>query len=219
MGKVYFPPVEEAVNGLLALGGNLETATLITAYKQGIFPWPFSEESPVAWFSPEFRGVLEWKNLHVSRSLKKFLKRNSFEIRYNRNFGEIIEQCAKIPRKNQTETWITREMLEAYLQLFEKELAWCVGCYEGNDLQGGMYGVCIDGIISAESMFHQKSNAGKLCLISVMEKLQGVGIDWLDTQMITPVVKSFGGREIPRQEFLQRLAECSPLLRGDIFGS
>ena len=219
MGNIHFPPVEDAVNGLLALGGNLDTMTLVQAYKRGIFPWPFSEESPIAWFSPERRGVLDWKYLHIPRSFKKFLKKNSFEIYYNREFDRIIELCAKVPRRNQTETWITPEMLNAYGRLFEKQLAWCVGCYQDGELQGGMYGVCIDGIISAESMFHQKSNASKLCLISAMEKMNSVGIDWLDTQMITPVVESFGGREILRRDFLHRLSECSPLLRKDIFGS
>ena len=219
MGVVQFPPVEDAVDGLLALGGNLETAILVEAYKKGIFPWPFSPEEPVAWFSPDPRGILDWNHLHISRSFKKFLKKNSFEVYYNRNFEQIIEQCAKISRKNQTETWITPQMLKAYSKLFKEQLAWCAGCYEDGILQGGMYGVCIDGILSAESMFHLKSNASKLCLMSVMENLHGVGIDWIDTQMITPVVESFGGREIPRSEFLQRLLECRSLSRIDIFGS
>ena len=219
MGIVQFPPVEDAVDGLLALGGNLETTTLVEAYKKGIFPWPFSEQEPVAWFSPDPRGVLDWAHLHVPRSFKKFAKKYSFEIIYNQKFDRIIEKCAHIPRKNQTETWITPDMQEAYKVLFKKQLAWCSGCYEDGVLQGGMYGVCIDGIISAESMFHQKSNAGKLCLVSLMEQLNRVNINWLDTQMITPVVASFGGREVSRQEFLQRLSECRVLSRQDIFGS
>ena len=219
MGGFQFPPVEEAVNGLLALGGNLEMVTLVAAYKKGIFPWPFSENEPVAWFSPDPRGVLDWNHLHLSRSFKKFIKKHSFEIRYNQNFDGIIEKCAKIYRKNQMETWLTRKMQKAYNQLFERQLAWCAGCYEGNVLQGGIYGVCMDGIVSAESMFHLKSNTSKLCLISVMEKLNHAGIDWLDTQMVTPVVASFGGRAIPRQEFIQRLSQCPSLSRKDIFDS
>ena len=219
MGVLRFPPVEEAVDGLLALGGNLETATLVEAYKRGIFPWPFSEDKPVAWFSPDPRGVLEWGRLHIPRSFKKFLKKHSFAIHYNRDFDRIIERCAQIPRKNQSETWITPEMQQAYRRLFKKQLAWCAGCYRGDVLEGGMYGVCIDGILSAESMFHLTSNAGKLCLVSVMERLKRAGIDWLDTQMTTPVVESFGGGSIPRREFLERIVRCPELSRKDIFDS
>ena len=218
MGGIQFPPVESAVEGLLGLGGNLQTDTLVAAYKKGIFPWPFSTDDPVAWFSPDPRGVLEQAYFHLPRSFKKFLKKQLFEIRYNQDFFEIIEECAKIPRKNQTETWITPDIQDSYKKLFEKELAWCSGCYDGDGLQGGIYGVCIDGIISAESMFYKKSNASKLCLVSLMERLEKVGIDWLDTQMTTPVVTSFGGREIPRSEFLQRLEQCRVLSRKEIFG-
>ena len=218
MGTVQFPPVEDAVDGLLALGGKLETGTLVAAYKRGIFPWPFSRKDPVAWFCPDPRGVLDWKHFHIPRSLKKFIKKHSFEVRYNCNFDQIIERCAKIPRKNQTDTWITMEMLEAYNNLFKKQLAWCAGCYNEDVLLGGIYGVCIDGIISAESMFHEKTNASKICLVSVMRQLNSVGIDWIDTQMLTPVVASFGGGEISRCEFLQRLSQCQDLSRKDIFG-
>ena len=217
MGGIQFPSVESAVDGLLGMGGNLETDTLVTAYKRGIFPWPFSPDVPIAWFSPDPRGVLDQSHFHLPRSFKKFLKKHSFEIHYNRHFGEIIEECAEIPRKNQTETWITPDMQEAYKELFDMGLAWCSSCYDKDGLQGGMYGVCIDGILSAESMFHKKSNASKFCLVSLMERLEQVGIDWLDTQMITPVVASFGGREIPRSEFLQRLQEHPNFVSGRYF--
>lgn len=218
MAIIKFPPVEEAVDGLLAIGGELGPSSLIEAYKRGIFPWPFTESDPIAWFSPDPRGVLDWKSLHLPRSLKRFLKKCDLTLKYNEDFDSIIVKCAEIPRKNQSSTWITSSMLEAYRELFKRGLAYCIGSYWEENLVGGIYGVCIEGIVSGESMFYERPNAGKVCLISLMEKLHLAGIDWLDTQMVTPVVQSLGGREISRREFLERLSSCRPLSREEIFG-
>ena len=213
-----FPPVENAVEGLLAFGGDLETASLINAYKKGIFPWPFSSENPVAWFSPDPRGILDYKDLHIPRSLKRTLNRREFVVKYNQDFKHIITHCASVPRQGQSATWITEEMINSYHNLFKEGMAYCVGAYRDNRLVGGIYGVCIDGIISGESMFYLYSNAGKICLIYLLEKLHSSGIDWLDTQMVTPAVKSLGGKEISRAAFFRRLDRQQKMTRQEIFG-
>ena len=127
MGTVQFPPVEDAIDGLLALGGNLDTDTLVEAYKRGIFPWPFSQEVPVAWFSPDPRGVLDWEHLHIPHSMKKFIRKHSFEVCANQDFDQIISRCANISRKNQSDTWITPDMQEAYNTLFQKTIGMVCG--------------------------------------------------------------------------------------------
>lgn len=220
MAVLKFPPVESAdENGLLALGGDLEIQTLILAYRQGIFPWPISDEFPLAWFSPDPRGIIQLKNLHLNGRLKRYIKNCPFEFTVNQSFEQVLRACAAVPRKNQSGTWITEEIVESYNHLFIKELAYCVEARLKGELVGGVYGVCIHGVITGESMFHTETNASKFCLILLMAFLKRVGIDWLDTQMVTPVVKSLGGEEIPRQEFLRKLGQNPILRRNDIFPS
>ncbi len=206
MRKIVFPPISEASeDGLVAIGGDLEVDTLLEAYGQGIFPWPLSVDFPLAWFSPDPRGVLEFSEIYVSRSLQKIMKRDLFEFRYNTSFLEIIKLCAVVPRKNQPTTWITPQIIEGYHQLHLAGHAWCVGAWQGQRLVGGVYGVKINRFRSGESMFTLEDNAGKLCLLYAIELFENEGIEWLDTQMVTPVVENLGGDYIPRDEFLEKL--------------
>jgi leucyl/phenylalanyl-tRNA---protein transferase len=206
MRKIVFPPVDTADDdGLLAIGGDMRPETLLDAYSQGIFPWPLSVDFPLAWFSPDPRGVLEFKNLHIPRSLKKIMKSSPYDLRMNQSFLEIIKLCAAVPRKDQPTTWITPQIIESYHSLYKLGYAWCAGAWQGQRLVGGVYGVKIDKFRSGESMFTLEDNAGKLCLLHAIETFQNNGVTWLDTQMVTPVVENLGGDYIPRDEFLDLL--------------
>lgn len=206
MRKVVFPPVESATeDGLVAVGGDLQADTILEAYSRGIFPWPLSPEFPLAWFSPDPRGILEFKDMHVPKSLQKFLKKSPFEIRHDVSFTEIIRLCAVIPRKDQPSTWITPDIISGYTTLFEQGFAWCTGAWLDQRLVGGLYGVKLGPFRSGESMFTLEDNAGKECLVTAIERFKQEGISWMDTQMVTPVVKSLGGKEIDRKVFLAML--------------
>lgn len=211
MAILKFPPIENAnENGLLAVGGDLEVESLLLAYRNGIFPWPYSDYHPIAWYSPNPRGILEYKDLHISTSFKNFLKKCPFSVRYNTDFEQVILECATSPHRETkngeiSSTWITRKMIEAYIDFHRAGYAFSVETYEGDELVGGLYGVRIKNFVCGESMFYKKTNASKLALYSLMEKLNSEGITWLDTQMVSPIVSNFGGKEITRNEFLEKL--------------
>lgn len=217
---VQFPPVESASeDGLLAIGGNLDIETIITAYKQGIFPWPVEDGYPMTWFSPDPRGIIDLHEFKISKSLKKFLNKSTFDVRFNHDFLSVITRCSVIKRKHESGTWIYQNIIDAYHELFKNNLAYCVSVYNNQDkIVGGLYGVCIGEIISGESMFHTESNASKLALVSLIERLKLKGIQFIDTQMVTSVIKSFGGKTIPRSEFIKRIERLDiNRPRNDIF--
>lgn len=211
--KIVFPPVESASDdGLVAVGGDLELDTLLEAYQKGIFPWPLSTyplnvDLPNTWFSPDPRGMLDFKNLHVPKSFVKFLKKSPFNVTFNNCFADVIVNCAKVVRKDQPGTWITPEIINAYINLFEAGHAYSVEVWNNKKLVGGMYGVIIGNFISGESMFTIEDNAGKEALYTLVHHLQEKGITWIDTQMVTEVVKQFGGKYVPRPVFLRKLKE------------
>lgn len=205
-----FPPVETAdQHGLLALGGDLEVDSLLLAYSRGIFPWPISKEYPLAWFSPNPRGILFFKNIHLSKSFKKFLKNNPYTVKFNTDFENVIRNCSTVKRQGHeqgdNETWITEALIHSYKKLYEAGHAYSVETYLDDKLVGGVYGVCINRFYSGESMFYKADNASKVALIALMYSLNQKNIYWLDTQMVTPVVKSLGGIEIPRKTYLEML--------------
>jgi leucyl/phenylalanyl-tRNA--protein transferase len=208
MAIVDFPPVEKAdEHGLLALGGDLEIESLLLAYTKGIFPWPISEEYPLAWFSPNPRGILFYDKLHLSKSLRKFLKHNPYEIKFNTNFESVILNCARVKRDQQESTWITDDIVTAYIELYRAGFAYSVETFLDDRLVGGLYGVCINNFFSGESMFHTEDNASKVALVSLMYTLHQREIDWIDTQMVTPVVKALGGIEVEREIYLKMLSK------------
>lgn len=176
------------------------------AYTYGLFPWPLSEYPDlIPWFYPLQRGVLEFDNFHVSKSLKKEIKKNKYEIIFNQDFERIIKQCALQPRKGQDGTWINDKIIKAYCDLFEKGGAYCVGAYQNNFLVGGLYGVKSKNYYSGESMFHLHPNSSKICLVKLIEKLQKENINYLDIQMVTPLLESFGAHYISRQQFWEKI--------------
>lgn len=206
MAIARFPPVDTAdEHGLLALGGDLEIESLLLAYSQGIFPWPISKEYPLAWFSPDPRGILAFEKLHLGKSIRKFLKKNPYEIKFNTNFEAVIMNCSKVPRSDNQGTWITQDIIDSYINMYKNGFAYSVETYLEDRLVGGVYGVCINKFYSGESMFHTEDNASKVALISLLYQLHQQGIGWLDTQMVTPVVESLGGVAIPRETYLKML--------------
>ncbi len=206
MRKIVFPAVESAnEDGLVAVGGDLEIDTLQVAYQSGIFPWPISLDFPLAWFSPNPRGILVIEEMHLSKSFQKFLKKNTYHVTFNQAFEEVIRQCARALRKDQPSTWITPEIVDGYERLFKKNLAYSVEVWDQEELIAGLYGVSMGDFISGESMFTKYDNASKLALYMLLLRLKDKKIDWLDTQMVTPVVAGFGGKYIPRPTFLQML--------------
>ncbi len=196
--------------GLVAVGGSLEIETLQEAYRNGIFPWP-QEGLPLLWFSPDPRGILDFQDFHVSRSLRKWERQNPhWQYTLNQSFPKVIEGCREQVREGQLGTWILPEMVEAYRKLFDVGQILSQEVWEDGELIGGIYGVLtlsVDGkfFFSGESMFHKKTNASKMAFLKMVEYLQAQGHTWMDMQMLTDVTKSFGGKYISREEFLQRI--------------
>lgn len=208
-GDCPFPPLTEALaepNGLIAIGGDLSTARLLSAYKQGIFPW-FSEGEPIMWWSPDPRMVLFPEELKISASLRKTLRKNSFELRFNTSFREVMTACSQTPRHGQLDTWITRQMIASYCELHLQGFAICSESWLDGKLVGGCYGVKIGRMFYGESMFYHVTDASKVAFVHLVEFLKNQGVGMIDCQMKTPLLASFGGREIPRDEFMQNLTK------------
>jgi len=203
-GKRLPDPEKEAdENGLVALGGRLDPDLLVSAYKSGIFPW--SSDPVVTWWSPDPRAILELDHFHVSRSLAKVMRRETFQITTDRAFRQVMEGCAE-PAAGRRSTWITTEFLESYTELHRQDHAHSLECWEGERLVGGIYGVCIGGFFAGESMFHRISNASKVALFRLHEHLRERGFELFDIQMLTPITARLGGITIPREDYLKRLA-------------
>ncbi len=203
-----FPPVERALeepNGLLAAGADLSEARLLDAYASGIFPW-YSEGQPVLWWSPDPRMVLVPAELRIPRSLKKRLARRDYEVRADGAFEQVIRACAA-PRRGQEGTWITEDMVEAYVRLHRSGRAHSVETWIGGRLAGGLYGVELGGMFYGESMFARAPDASKIALAHLARQLERRGCGLIDCQMTTPLLARFGAREIPRAEFMGRLKE------------
>ncbi len=203
-----FPQPELAEeNGLLALGGDLGTERLLLAYKSGIFPW-YSEGQPILWFSPDPRFILLPNELHISSKVKKLINSGVFEVRFDTRFTEVIHKCSEVPRAGQEGTWITSDMINAYVELHNKGYAHSVETYLDGNLVGGLYGVSLGRAFFGESMFHTASNASKVALYYLVCRL----IDWdfmfIDSQVPNAHMKSLGAKEIPRTQFLRLLARA-----------
>lgn len=202
-----FPDVELAdENGLLAVGGDLEPETLELAYSTGIFPWPLDKNTPITWFSPPMRALLFLDEVHLSKKLKREYEKCEYDFRTNYNFEAVIKACAA-SRQN-TGTWITEEMIKAYSLANKRGLSHSFECYEDNQLIGGLYGIMIGKMFAGESMFHLKTNASKLTLCFTIDHLRKNGFEWIDCQQKTPLLSSFGAREVPRKEFLALLKKA-----------
>lgn len=201
-----FPPVEHAIKGgLLAVGGDLSQERLLAAYREGIFPW-YSEGEPLLWWSPDPRFVLFPGELRISRSMRQFLKKESLRVTFDHAFRKVIAACRK-PRPTQDDTWITKEMEEAYTTLHDLGYAHSVEVWQEEILVGGLYGVSLGHAFFGESMFSIRANASKAALITLVTRLRGHHFDLIDCQVETPHLGSLGARLIPRREFSVLLKE------------
>ena len=203
--RKFFPDPRGALDeGLVDVRDEISNEILIEAYRNGIFPWP-QEGLPILWFSPPERGVLDFADLHIPRSLKKVLSRGTFEITFDQAFERVLHECQSQPRPGQSGTWITDKLIRAYLEFHDAGYAHSVEAWEKGRLVGGLYGVFVDSVFCGESMFFHEPDASKVALIALIEKLKSFGLQWMDIQMVTPVLKSLGGKYISRDEYLTRL--------------
>lgn len=192
----------------MAIGGRLSPDWLLDAYTHGIFPWPFESGQPVAWWSPDPRAVLEFDSLHVARRLARTIRAGQFRVSADQAFRGVIVGCATAGDRHDN-TWLTQEMIDAYVRLHELGHAHSIEVWQGDRLVGGTYGVSIGAFFAAESMFHLASNASKVALVALVAHLRARGFTLLDIQQWTPHTGRFGAVEIPRIEYLRRLAIAS----------
>lgn len=201
--NIEFPNVAEAdKDGLLALGGDLSSKRLLLAYKSGIFPW-FNNDEPILWWSPNPRFVLFPEKLKVSKSMKQVLRKTSLKVTINKDFKAVITECSKIKRNGQTGTWITNNMVEAYIKLHELGYATSVEVWDNNNLVGGLYGIDLgNNVFCGESMFSLKSNASKIGLITF---IKNSNYKLVDCQIYTQLFESLGAEDMERDDFLKYL--------------
>jgi len=203
-----FPPPEAADrSGLLAVGGTLTPRRLLAAYRRGIFPW-YAPGQPVLWHSPNPRFVLPPGKLHVPRSLRKTLRRESFVLRANGAFGRVLQACADTPRPGQDGTWITPEMRSAYEALHQLGIAHSFEAWEGPELVGGLYGVALGSVFFGESMFSHRPDASKAAFATLANALFAGGCRLIDCQVETEHLSRFGAESWPRRRFLRELARA-----------
>ena len=201
---------------VIVWGGDLSISNLVNAYRNGIFPWPFDPVAPIPWCSPDPRAILRFRELHVSRSLGRVWRRHSHRLSVDEAFDEVIEACASVPRRPEHGTWIFDDMVEAYSRLHRVGYAHSVEVWDGTELVGGLYGVCVDGVFSGESMFHRRPNAGKIALLHLLRLLESRGGEWIDIQELTDHMARMGAREVGRDEYL-RLLEATRRRDLDLF--
>ena len=201
--EIEFPPLADAnPDGLLAVGGDLSAERVQYAYQNGIFPW-YEAEQPLLWWAPNPRFVLYPSKLKVSKSSKKLLKEALFEVTVNRNFKEVIESCASVKRAHQSSTWITKKMIETYLELHQMGMAVSVEVWLEKKLVGGLYGIQLnEDIFCGESMFSYVSNASKIGFISFVQNSK---FKLIDCQVHSEYLESLGAEFISRSKFMQYL--------------
>ena len=197
------------------MGGDLGSARILLAYSMGIFPW-YSEGEPILWWSPDPRCVLDLDDFHVSRRLRRVLNQGRFRVTFDEDFRGVIRACASVERRGQEGTWITPEMERAYVRLHEAGVAHSVECWLGEDLVGGIYGIALGSGFFGESMFHRETDASKVVVARLVDRLAGWDFHFIDAQVTTSHMLSLGAREVPRALFLEDLEEAlrHPTRRG-----
>ena len=206
-----FPSTANALkdpDGLLAIGGDLSVETLIRAYRSGIFPW-FTQDQPILWWSPNPRLILLPKNLKVSRSLKKTLRKNIYKVTINQSFSSVMEKCGP-KRHHEYKSWITEEMIIAYSKLFDLGIAKSVETWLNGKLVGGLYGVSIGGVFFGESMFSIEPDASKVALATYVDVLLKENVTMIDCQVYSAHLSSLGAEVVHRDKFESMLSELIP---------
>ena len=201
--ELFFPDVTEADrDGILAVGGDLSPERLLLAYQSGIFPW-FDSDDPILWWAPHQRMVLFPDELVASKSMRSILRKEIFTVTFNKDFRGVISNCSQIRRNGQRGTWITSEMIEAYVKLHELGFAKSVEVWQNNELVGGLYGIDLGHVFCGESMFSKVSNASKVAFITLVENLKIRKYKLIDCQVHNDHLESLGAREIERAEFMK----------------
>lgn len=201
--ELSFPdPRSASADGIVAYGGDLSSSRLMEAYRLGIFPW-YSADDPILWWSPDPRLILDLGDFRLHRSLRK--KISHFEIRFDSAFSRVIRECSQMPRRGQNGSWIVPEMIKAYETLYALGYAHSVEAYQNGILVGGLYGVRVGKVFCGESMFAKVSDASKVAFAVLVQKLKDQGFAFIDCQVSTEHLKSLGAKEVPRDEFLDRL--------------
>ena len=201
----FTEPADSDPEGFVGFGADLEPATLVHAYRQGVFPWPHPG-APLPWFCPDPRGVLVPGELRVARSLRQRLRRSGWETTVDRAFAAVIAACAAARGPNRDGTWITSSMRAAYQAIHELGWAHSVEVWDGGELVGGLYGVQVGGVFTGESMFHRASDASKVALADLASRFAAAGGTLIDAQFTTEHLVTLGAREIRRAAFLDLLA-------------
>ena len=205
--QLWFPEVDDADDsGLIAIGGDLSIERLKLAYSKGIFPW-FNEE-PILWWSPDPRMVLFPGKMIVSHSLRQVIRKNEFQVKFDTQFENVIRACAETPRNDEDGTWITDSMIKAYVKLHKAGFAHSVEAYSGEKLVGGLYGLAIGKAFFGESMFHIIPNASKVALYWLSIKLQEWNFRIIDAQVYTNHLESLGGELLPRNKYFTILNQA-----------
>lgn len=191
-------------HGLVAVGGELSTTRLLQAYRSGIFPWT---DEPVTWWSPDPRAIFELDRFHVPESLARVVRRGDFRVTLDQAFREVMIGCAA-PARGRESTWISPAFVDAYVELHGIGHAHSVECWREGELCGGIYGVSIGGLFAGESMFYRRSNASKVALHYLVQRLRERGFALFDIQQLTPITRQLGAVAISREQYLKRL-ECA----------
>ena len=204
--EIMFPKPELAEeDGLLAVGGDLRVERLLLAYCNGIFPW-YSDDEPILWWCPKPRFIIKPNEVNISKSMKRVFNKGEFKVTFDNDFEGVIRNCKEL-RENKEGTWITNEIMSAYIDLFKNGFATSVEVYKDGNLVGGLYGVKIGKCFFGESMFSTVSNASKVALISMCKRLEKEGYIFLDCQMHTNHLESMGGKFVSWKDFKFMLQE------------
>jgi leucyl/phenylalanyl-tRNA--protein transferase len=201
---IFPDPNEATKEGLVAWGGDLNPDRIMSAYLQGIFPW-FNEDDPILWWSPDPRLILYPKDIKISKSLKKSIKK--YEVKINTNFEEVIKNCRDVRVKKGESSWIFDDIIDAYKKLYENGLVMSFETYYKDELVGGLYGVDLGDVFCGESMFSKRSDASKVALAALCEFCEKNGYRFIDCQIPTDHLKSMGAVEISREKFLSLLRQ------------
>jgi len=205
--KLAFPdPSYAEKEGILAVGGDLSVDRLILAYANGIFPW-YGKGSPILWWSPDPRMVLFPGDLKVSDSMRQLIKSGKYACTFDREFEKVIGHCATVPRKDQESTWITNDLMRAYIRLHREGYAHSVETWYEGKLVGGLYGISLGRAFFGESMFHIMRDASKFALYTLVQQLRKWEFGIIDAQQETQHLKSLGAISISRNEFMNILGE------------
>ena len=209
-----FPDVDSALDepdGLLAAGGDLSSERLLVAYRRGIFPW-YEEGQPILWWSPNPRCILRPESFHVAKRLQRQIRQSPLSVSFYRAFPDVIRACAA-DRAAQKGTWITPQMLSAYERLHDEGWAHSIEVMDGNELVGGLYGLCIGRVFFGESMFSAQPNASKIALFVLTKHMLANGMPLMDCQVESPHLLTLGASMMPRAELIRTLNEaCQPVL-------